>query len=123
MVAKSDTNSYPKTLTIKVTVIEKLNSVLDKISQTALELAKQTNEDPKADPATGIYTLWEIYRSSPDISSSQRAQAVELYLDNLEPHKRILLENDDNGSRLREITNEESRKPMLPRTRINSQNS
>lgn len=106
-----------------MTVAEKLNSTLDKISQTALDLAKQINEDSSADPATGVFILWEIYRSSPEISASSRAQAVELYLDNLEPQKRILLENDDDGSRLREITNEESRKPMLPRTRINSQNS
>ena len=102
-------------------IVENKALSFEELKQKALDSARKVNADPDLDPESGLYEIGHDYRYSPEITSGQRAIAMTIYLDALNPEKDALLENYINGKRrLDKIMEEERKKPILPRIKPSS---
>lgn len=75
---------------------------------------------PVQEAVNSIVNIWKKYRTTPEMTPSERAEAIELIVSNLPPDIKKIFEDERNGtSLLREITLREYNEPTLPRVRKN----
>lgn len=91
-----------------IEVAETSPQKLSPFDQMAIDQAKKINEEPDSDPVSGVTFIWAEYRKTKGMSPIERGRAVGLYVDNLRPELKAILETERNGTTLlKEVNNRE----------------